>query len=74
MKRSRREQYGSSSEKFVPDTHLGLFDEVENAANPTEPEPTKEEVTGSKKVKRSGKHARVLSALLVDEIIKHKLS
>ena len=74
MKQSKRKQYGSSSEKFVPDTQLGLFDEVENAANPTEPEPTKEEVTGPKKVKRSGKHARVLSALPVEETIEHKLS
>ena len=74
MKQSKRKQYGSSSEKFVPDTQLGLFDEVENAANPTEPEPTKEEVTGPKKVKRSGKHARVLSALPVEETFEHKLS
>jgi transposase len=71
FKLSKSRQFGSSSEKSSPSEQLGLFDEAENTANPSIPEPELEEVTYTRR-KRKGKRADDLSGLPV-EVVEHTL-
>jgi transposase len=68
---AKKRQFGVSSEKGVPEDQLGLFDEVENTADPSEPEPTMEQITYTRK-KRVGKREADLSAL-PQEVIEYEL-
>ena len=68
---SKNRQFGASSEKFDIPEQLGLFDEVENAADPSIPEPEYEQITYTRR-KRVGKRQDDLSALPV-EVMVHKL-
>ena len=68
---SKSRQFGPSSEKVGISEQLGLFNEVENTADPNAPEPEYEEIT-YKRRKSKGKRKDDLSALPV-EVVVHKL-
>ena len=68
---SQLRRFGSSSEKGGCPDQLSVFDEVENIADPTEPEPELEEIT-YKRHKRVGKREDDLSGVPV-EVVKHEL-
>jgi transposase len=65
-------QFGASSEKGALPFQLGLFDEVENTADPNAAEPELAEITYTRR-KRVGKREDDLSMLPV-EVIEHKLT
>jgi transposase len=70
---SKARQYGPSSEKTESTEQLGLFDEVENTANPkTEEKLTLEEINYTRR-KRTGKRADDVSMLPV-ETVEYELS
>jgi len=71
LRLSRHRQFGASSEKGEAPDQLGLFDEVEAAANPSQPEPDLEQIAYSRR-KQKGKRADDLSALPV-EVIQYDL-
>jgi transposase len=71
FKLSKIRQFGSLSEKGALTEQYCLFDEVENTANPQEPEPELEEITYTRR-KRVGKREDDLSNLPI-EVVKHKL-
>jgi len=67
----RRNRFGASSEKTVIDDdeyrQLGIFNEIENEADKSLPEPELEEITYKRK-KRKGKREEDLSGLPVERI------
>ena len=65
-------QYAPSSEKSPPPEQLGLFDEVENTADLTQPEPELEQITYTRR-KKKGKRKDDLSKLPV-EVINYTLT
>ena len=66
---AKHRQFGSSSEKTESTEQMGLFDEVENAADPKASEEVKIEEITYKRKKRVGKRADDLSTLPVETII-----
>ena len=65
---SQRRQFGQSSEHTPEQLYFeNMFNEPENQANPSLPEPTYEEITYTRK-KRTGKRADDLSGLPVERI------
>ncbi len=68
---SKHRQFGSSSEKIAHSDQLGLFDEVENAADLQKPEPKLEDIAYTRR-KRIGKRKDDLSVLPV-ETVEYKL-
>jgi len=70
LKLIRRRQFGSSSERSVPE-QLSLFNEAEKEARPQEPEPTVETITYSRR-KRQG-HREVMLEDLPVETIEYRL-
>ena len=68
MRLAKHRQFGPSSEKTENMEQMGLFDEVENTADPKAPEEVKlEEITYTRK-KRVGKRADDLSKLQVETV------
>ena len=65
LRLAKHRQFGASSEKEEVSGQLGLFDEVENTADPKHPEPKLEEIN-YKRRKRTGKREDDLSALPVE--------
>lgn len=73
---AQRKRFGSSSEKYADGyTQLSLFNEAEQDADPSAPEPEMEEIYPSsyKRKKRTGKKEEDLSAFETTEVIEHKL-
>ena len=74
---AQRKRFGASSEKYADGyTQLNLFNEAEQEADPTAPEPDLEEVHPSsyKRKKRSGKKEEDLSSFETTEVIEYKLT
>ena len=73
---AQRKRFGSSSEKYADGyTQLSLFNEAEQDADPSAPEPEMEEIHpySYKRTRRTGKKEADLSAFEITEVIEHKL-
>lgn len=68
---SAQRQFGSSSEKTIPE-QISLFNEAEDSADPAKEEPTLESVTYQKKKRQPGDVADKIKDLPV-EVIEYKL-
>ena len=69
---SAQRQFGSSSEKTMPE-QISLFNEAEDSADPAKEEPTLESVTYQRKKRQPGDVAEKIKDLPV-EVIEYKLS
>jgi len=74
LRRNKKNMFGSSSERYVSEEQMSIFNEAEDSADPDLEEPVKLDVLPVPKRKKKKGHKKDLTAKLPKELIEYKLT